>query len=190
MKKPVSMPLAIASMVFCLALIPNSASAQEEKGKEVAAAEQKPVPAYRIEFNVREIENGKRLNSRNYLMVVENDSRGMVRVGNRVPYQSGQTSEKQVQFQEIRMNIDCHPRERGENVALAINLDFTSFPPLIEEGSGGPIVLRTESASVLRTESASVDPIVTLGKPTLVAGMDDVVTNRRYEIEVTATKVK
>jgi hypothetical protein len=28
------------------------------------------------------------------------------------------------------------------------------------------------------------------GKPTLVASMDDVVTNRRYEIEVTATKVK
>jgi hypothetical protein len=31
---------------------------------------------------------------------------------------------------------------------------------------------------------------VTLGKPTLVAGMDDTETNRRYEIEVTATKVK
>jgi len=169
-------------MTFCLPLIPNSASAQQEKGKEVATTEQKPLVAYRIEFNVREMENGKRLNSRNYMMVVENDNRGMVRVGNRVPYQSGQSGEKQVQYQDIRMNIDCRPRERGDSVALTINLDFTSFAP------------QTETTLVLppvsRTESIGVDPIVTLGKPTVVASMDDVASNRRYEIEVTATKVK
>ena len=182
MKRALSIRLAIALMAFCLQLISNLASAQQEAGKASATMEQKPAVAYRVEFNVREIENGKRLNSRNYLMVVENETRGMVRVGNRVPYQIGQTGEKAVQFQDIRMNIDCHPRERGENVALAINLDFTSFAPQTEGALGLP--------PVLRTESASVDPIVTLGKPTLVASMDDVVANRRYEIEVTATKVK
>jgi len=31
---------------------------------------------------------------------------------------------------------------------------------------------------------------VTPGRPTVVASMDDVESNRRYEIEVTATKVK
>jgi hypothetical protein len=43
---------------------------------------------------------------------------------------------------------------------------------------------------VFRTERTEVESIVRPGKPTLVASMDDVVTNRRYEIEVTATKVK
>ena len=42
-------------MAFCLPLIPNSASAQQEKGKEAAPTEQKPLVAYRIEFSVREI---------------------------------------------------------------------------------------------------------------------------------------
>jgi len=32
--------------------------------------------------------------------------------------------------------------------------------------------------------------LVTLGKPTVIATMDDVVTNRRYEIEVKATKMQ
>jgi len=182
MKRVRSICLAIAVVAFCLTFIPNSASAQEEQGKGSAASEQKPRVAYRIEFNVREMENGKRLNSRNYMMVVENESRGMVRVANRVPYQTGQTGEKQVQYQEIRMNIDCRPHERGEDVALTVNLDFTSFPPLEGEGSG--------MAPVLRTESTAVDPIVTPGKPTLIASLDDVSSNRRYEIEVTATKVK
>ena len=80
MKRAISMRLAIAVMAFCLPLIPNS-SAQQEKGKEAATTEQKPAVAYRIEFNVREIEDGKRLNSRNYMMMVEDGNWGKIRVG-------------------------------------------------------------------------------------------------------------
>jgi hypothetical protein len=43
---------------------------------------------------------------------------------------------------------------------------------------------------VFRQQRSNIYSVVTPGKPTLVASMDDVVTNRRYEIEVTATKVK
>jgi hypothetical protein len=166
-------------MAFCLPLIPNPASAQQEKGKEAAATGQKPVAAYRIEFNVREIEDGKRLNSRNYMMVVEDGNWGKIRLGNRVPYKS---TESQFQYQDVGMNIDCRPHEREDSVALAIHVDFSSLAPQTETPPTFNPVVRTE-----RTE---VDSIVTPGKPTLVASMDDVVTNRRYEIEVTATKVK
>ena len=179
MRRAISIRLAIAVMAFCLPLIPNSASAQQEKGKEAATTEQKPVVAYRIELNVREIEAGKRLNSRNYMMVVEDGDWAKIRVGNRVPYQS---AEKQFQYQNVGMNIDCRPREREDSIALAILVEFSS------------LALQTETAPtfnpVFRTERTEVESIVTPGKPTLVASMDDVVTNRRYEIEVTATKVK
>jgi hypothetical protein len=174
------MRLAIAVMAFCLPLIPRSVSAQEEKGKlEAATTEQKPVVAYRIEFNVREIEDGKRLNSRNYMMMAEDGDWARVRVGTRVPYQ---VAEKEFQYQNIGMNIDCRPREREDSLVLAIVVEFSSLAP------------RTETAPifnpVFRSERTEVQSIVTPGKPTLVASMDDVVTNRRYEIEVTATKVK
>jgi hypothetical protein len=166
-------------MAFCLPLIPNSASAQQEKGKEAATTEQKPVVAYRIEFNVREIEDGKRLNSRNYMMLVEDGSRGMIRVGNKVPIV---VAEKQVQYNDVGMNIDCHPRGREDSVVLDISLESTSVaqeqPPAFT------------SNPVIRQQRGNITSVVTPGKPTLVATMDDVVTNRRYEIEVTATKVK
>ena len=180
MKRAISTRLVIAVMAFCLPLIPNSASAQQEKGKEAAATEQKPVVAYRIEFNVREIEDGKRLNSRNYMMVVEDGSYGMIRVGNRVPIVGG---EKGLQYNDVGMNIDCHPRGREDSVALQIGLESSSV--VAQEQ---PPTANTNP--VFRQQRSNITSVVTLGKPTLVASMDDVVSNRRYEIEVTATKVK
>ena len=180
MKRAISIRLAIAVMAFCLPLIPNSASAQQEKGKEAAATEQKPVVAYRIEFTVREIEDGKRLNSRNYMMLVEDGAHGMIRVGNRVPIVGG---EKGLQYNDVGMNIDCHPRGREDSVALQIGLESSSV--VAQEQ---PPTANTNP--VFRQQRSNITSVVTLGKPTLVASMDDVVSNRRYEIEVTATKVK
>ncbi len=109
MKRAIPKRFAVASLAFCLLLIPNSASAQQEKGKESVTTEQKPLVAYRIEFNVREIEIGKRLNSRNYMMVVRDGFYARIRVGNRVPIV---TEEKKISYQDVGMNIDCEPLGR------------------------------------------------------------------------------
>jgi len=160
-------------VAFCLPLIPKVAIAQQE------TKAQKPVTAYRLEFNVREIENGKRLNSRNYMIMAEEGSFARMRVGNRVPYQ---TAEKQYQYSNVGMNIDCRPREHENGVALEITVDFSSVAPSSETApSYNP---------VFRSNRSEVQTVVSLDKPTLVTSLDDVESNRRYEIEVTATKVK
>jgi hypothetical protein len=170
---------AVALLAFCLPLIPNSAPAQQEKGKESVTTEQKPAAAYRIEFNVREFENGKRLNSRNYMMMAEEGVYARIRVGNRVPYQ---IAEKQYQYNSVGMNIDCRPYERESGVELGITVDFSSVAPQSEKAPSFNPVFRSN-----RTE---VQAIVALGKPTVVTSLDDIESNRHYEIEVTATKVK
>jgi len=180
MLRPISVRLAIALMAFCVPLITNAAPAQQEKDKlEVSTTQQKPVTAYRIEFNVREIENGKRVNSRNYMMMAEDREWAKIRVGNKVPVQ---TIGQSYQYHDVGMNIDCRPYEREDGVLLLIQVEFSSVLPQTQAGSTPNPVFRTQ-----RTE---IQPIVTLGKPTLVASLDDVETNRRFEIEVTATKVK
>jgi hypothetical protein len=189
MNKNLSIRLAIALMVICLQLLPISASAQEEKGKETATAEQKgketatmeqkPMAAYRIEFNVREIENGKRLNSRNYMIMAKDNDWSRIRVQDNVPYQA---SDNSYQHTDLRMDIDCRPHERSDNVALDISVNFSSMAPAPDSAPRTP--------PVFRTANTGISAVVTLGKPTLVASSDDVSSNRRYEIEVTATKVK
>jgi len=173
MRRHISIQWAIALVAFCLPLIPKVAIAQQE------TKAQKPVTAYRLEFNVREIENGKRLNSRNYMIMAEEGSFARMRVGNRVPYQ---TAEKQYQYSNVGMNIDCRPREHENGVALEITVDFSSVAPSSETApSYNP---------VFRSNRSEVQTVVSLDKPTLVTSLDDVESNRRYEIEVTATKVK
>jgi hypothetical protein len=174
------MRLVIAVMAFCLPLIPNPASAQQEKGKEAATTEQKPALAYRIEFNVREIEDGKRLNSRNYMMVLEDGSNGRIRVGSDVAVPVGEKTQAKV---ELGMNIDCRPHARENSVALDFSLESTNVVT-----SEKPIIGTIQPA--FRRQRSNISSLVTPGKPTLVASMDDVESNRRYEIEVTATKVK
>ena len=47
-----------------------------------------------------------------------------------------------------------------------------------------------ERNPVFRTNIFRSEAVIPLGKPTVVGAMDDVASNRRYEIEVTATKVR
>jgi hypothetical protein len=185
MKRNASIPIAIALLVLCLPLIPSPAFAQEtgllaSKDKvSSAATEQKPAVTYRIEFNVREIEGAKRLNSRDYMVVTQSRQHGRIRVGNKVPLVM---PNQNFQYQDVGLNIDCTPREVADGIDLEISFVSTSF--VMPEDSAAP------SHAVLREQRSSVEPVVALGKPTLVTTMDDVTSNRRFEIEVTATKLK
>jgi len=173
MRNRMSIRCAIAWAAFCLALIPSTSTAQQE------TKVQKPITAYRIEFNVRELDNGKRVNSRNYMMMAEEGSYARIRVGNRVPFQ---TSKDQYQYNDVGMNIDCRPHEHENGVALDITVGFSSVAP--------PSETAPSYNPVFRSNRSEVQTVVALDKPTLVTSLDDVESNRRYEIEVTATKVK
>jgi hypothetical protein len=173
MRRRISVQTAIALVAFCLPLTPEVAIAQQE------TKAQKQITAYRLEFNVRELDNGKRVNSRNYMMMAEDGSFAKIRVGNKVPYQ---TAEKQYQYNNVGMNIDCRPHEQQEGLALDIMVDFSSVAP--------PSETAPSYNPVFRSNRSEVQAVVPFGKPILVTSLDDVESNRRYEIEVTATKVK
>jgi hypothetical protein len=173
MRNHLSIRWAIALVAFCMALIPSSSSAQQETKLP------KPVTAYRLEFSVRELDSGKRVNSRSYMMMAEDGSFARIRVGNKVPYQ---TAEKQYNYNNIGMNIDCRPHEQQEGVALDVTVGISSVAP--------PSETAPSYNPVFRSSRSEVQTVVAFGKPTLITSLDDVESNRRYEIEVTATKVK
>jgi hypothetical protein len=114
------------------------------------------------------------------MMVAEDGSWGRIRVGSRVPIVGG---EKGLTYNDVGMNIDCRPRGREESVALDFSLESSSVVAQEQPRA-------TDTNPVIRQQRSNMTSVVTPGKPTLIATMDDVVTNRRYEIEVTATKVK
>ena len=173
----------MAGLVIAAALgLPPAGGAQETAKDQRTSDVAKPDRSvYRLEFTVREVEEGKRLNSRTYIMHVQDGSNGMIRVGSRIPYNNGKD---QVQYFDVGINIDCHLRERDNYLFLEnAGIEISSVVQ-------GPEGASETHNPVVRSARARVDAAVTLGKPALVASLDDVSSNRRYEVEVTATKVK
>jgi len=183
MRRVTSRRWAIPLVALCVLLIPSVESAQEENAKETTDKELKPTTAYRLEFNVRELDNGKRLNSRNYMMMAREGDFAKIRVEDKVPYPTGGTvnGSPQWQYHTVGMNIDCRPRQQESGVALYIVVTIESIAPQPESA--------TISSPVDRSDRTEVQTVVAFGKPTLVTSLDDVGSNRRYEIEVTASKV-
>ncbi len=177
-------------MLACVSLFLGAADGQEttkeKQSKEPTAEKQtKPVAAYRLEFSVRELEGGKRVNGRSYTMLVQDDTPARMRVGSRVPYPTAPKGLGQFQYQDVGMNIDCRVRERENYLLLDSTLELSSVvPPEKSEQTGEGVI-----APVFRQVRSSISSEILAGKPTVISVMDDVASKTRYEIEVTATKV-
>jgi hypothetical protein len=134
---------------------------------------------YRVEFTIKEVDGNKQVNSRHYLMNVMEKDWGRLRSGSRVPFIAvGST-----QYLDVGMNIDCQPLTVGEDVQLGIRVEYSSL-------ANPEKTLEITAPPVFRQQKFDVTATVTLGKPTLVGSIDDVVSTHRFEVEVTATKVK
>lgn len=174
MKRPIAALLVLAVLVAGWFLSATSALAQDKPAEKM----QKSSNVYRLEFAIREKEDGTALNTRNYLMLLEDKASGKIRAGNRVPVSMG---EKGIQYMDVGLNLDCDLRERDNDISLRVWLEISDFAAPGQEKVGAPL---------LRTIRTEVQTGIPLGKPTVVSVVDDAATKRRYELEVTVTKVK
>ncbi len=174
MPRPIATLLILAALATASFLTATPALAQEKPTEKV----QKSDSVYRIDFAVREKEDGTTVNTRNYVMLLEDKASGKVRAGNRVPIPYG---DKGIQYMDVGLNIDCDLQERASDVSMRIWLEITDFASPGQEKVSPPL---------LRTIRSEVKTGIPLGKPTVVSVVDDATTKRRYELEITATKVK
>ena len=146
-----------------------------------ARAQEAPLSFYKLDYVLRELQDGKAINSRTYSMTVENRGRGSTKTGARVPVTV--STDKGIQYMDIGVNIDCLVRSREDFVTLNTTIEVSSFAlPEQSAASGTPPVLRN-----MRTQMEAAVPV---GKPTVIGIIDDANSTKRYEIAVTATKLK
>jgi len=158
----------------------QEASSEKSEKEAKSAPATKPVAVYRVDYAIRELEDGKVLNTRKYMLMTESQGWARSRVGSRVPILGG---EKGVNYQDVGMNIDCRVRERDDMILLDTNVETSSVVPKEESRAA-------DLAPVFRRLSSNVTAAVSLGKPSIIGSMDDVTSNHRFEIEVTVTQVK
>ena len=162
---------------------PNK-SAQEQPKRELSPYE----PAYKLAFVTYELEDGKRINQRDYTMVaMVQGQRGILKIGTRVPIATSISGgDKQFQYLDVGLDIRCQLREwEPGKLQAAIDINVSSFAlpeqRQNQDGLNQPIV---------RNTSLTVQPVLTPGKPAMIASIDDVNSKKRMQVEVTATKLE
>jgi hypothetical protein len=171
--------LGILGIVLCWSA--GEARAQVSTTAKASAEESRPLTAFRLDFALSELEDGKTINTRRYAMnvVPGYTPSNEIKIGSRVPVEAkpGET-----QYIDVGTNIWSRMTERGDAVQLEVRADLSNIANPEREGrSAAPIVRQ------LRINASTV---ATPGKPTVLGVVDDPNSKRQFQLEVTVTKLR
>jgi len=142
---------------------------------------------YKVDFTIRDTGDAGGKTGRKYSLLVNRSQKTTFKVGNRVPIATGGTSggtlvNTQFTYIDVGMNIDCVVNESGSKFAIHGDLDIsTAVMP-----DKSPSAVQNPTISQIRL---NMDTTVAAGKPTVVASFDDPVTARKFDIDVSITKM-
>jgi len=170
----------ILGIMMCSGAAGHAQEAEQVKptaeGKAVAAPE-KPVHAYRLDFSVRELEEGKTINTRQYSLNLNADDPNEIKIGTRVPVESGQG---QYQYIDVGTSIWCRIGERSDGIPVSVKAEISNFA-IPDHESGHPVI---------RQLKINASTLALLGKPMIIGSVDDPNSKRQFQLEVTVTKLK
>ena len=134
--------------------------------------------AYQLDFVLKELEEGKVINSRNYsMMVTLVAGGGSIRSGDKVPVVTKSGPQSEYTYIDVGVDIDCAAvQETQGKLTLSVKADISSAQP----ESTRPLVRHTRWSS---------NVIVPLKKATVLFTSDDTSSKRRTQLELTASPV-
>jgi hypothetical protein len=169
-------------------MIVSGMAAQDAEPKPTTEAKpavktdaEKPVHAYRLDFSVKELEGGKVINTRDYSMNLQADDGNEIKIGTRVPVETGEG--RQYQYIDVGTSIWCRIGERSEGIPLSVRTEISNFA--IPEQSS-----EHEPRPVIRQLQIKASTLAQLGKPMIVGSVDDPNSKRQFQLEVTVNRLK
>jgi hypothetical protein len=159
-------------IAFAATLLGNSSFAQSKDAKP-----EEPGKYLRLEFTVRELDNGKVVTARTYSTISAVGTGCAIRTGDKVPVQGGDKGS--FSYLDVGVNIDCNSiRLNGNQLALHVAADIT-----------GPVPDALKDPPVIRQNRWNADVIVPLGKVTTLFSFDSSATKRQTQLDLVATPI-
>lgn len=162
----------------------NPAAPTESKEKP---SQLKSVQPYRLDFSLNELQEGKKTNTRHYSLNLTAGSGDEIKIGTRVPVRSASltganmnTPVTQFQYLDVGTNIWAFLREVGNDLQLEVKGEVSDLDK----------APNNDLAPIVRQMKISGSTLLVTGKPILIGSMDDPNSNRQFQLEVTATKLK
>jgi hypothetical protein len=147
-----------------------------------AALLAQPATSYRLNFSFHELENGKRLSTRNYSMLLEPNTFVKLNVGSKMPVPSNAGPNVQYSYIDVGVNLRARIQEQGPDLRLNAEIEMSNL--------GADKDVQNRPLPQIRQIRAEVDAILAPGRATPVVTLDDPAGPRQYEMEVTASRVK
>lgn len=149
---------------------------------------------YRLDYTIKELDDGKVVNSRSYSMVMQSAEErgrtmGELKTGTRVPIATGVPKEgpPQIQYIDVGINIQAQLYVlENSNLLLIGNVEISTLPTGPDSSPGGSF----GGAPVIRQIRTNTTSEVIAGKANQVASLDDPISKHRFQIEVTPTKLR
>ena len=176
-----------AALIAALMLAPAlmRATPQDSSAPKKASDSPEPGHSYRLDFTISELEDGKKVNSRQYSINLNSGQSNEIKIGTRVPVD---TKEGEFQYLDIGTSIWCRLRDRADvewltnDVMLQVRADLSSFAiPDQQAQSSRPIIRQVKIDS---------SAIATVGKQMVVGSADDPNSKRQFQLEVMVTRLK
>jgi hypothetical protein len=192
LKKLVVIGAIIAGLLPVLA--GSGARAQDSASKPAAEAGE-PRHAYRVDFVLAEMEDGKKINSRQYALNLNAGEADQLKIGTRVPVELKQS---EIQYLDVGTSVWCRLRDRsnteasehglrelswlGNDVMMNVTAEISNFAVPDQQGSSLRPAIRQ-----MKIESST---IAIVGKQMVVGVVDDPNSKRQFQLEVTVTRLK
>jgi hypothetical protein len=161
--------------------LPSSLAQDQTTAETKTEASNKPVDAYRLDFSVNELEDGKKINTRQYSMYLDaDDGPNTLKIGTRVPVE-GKPGE--FQYIDVGINLWSRLKERPNGLQMEVRGEISNLamPDQATHGYSIPVV---------RQMQINASTLALVGKPMVVGSVDDPDSKRQFQLEVTVTRLK
>jgi|ERR1700722_1983433 hypothetical protein len=177
-----SVAAAILGFMICWGVAGLAQDVQSKPTADAKAAiKADAVHAYRLDFSVKELEDAKIINTRQYSMNLQANDANEIKIGTRVPVETGEGH--QFQYIDVGTNIWCRIEERPDGIPLSVKAEVSNFA--IPEQSTGH-----ELHPIIRQLQIKASTLAQLGKPMIVGSVDDPNSKRQFQLEVTVNRLK
>jgi hypothetical protein len=163
---------------------------QPQKNEVLAGREGNTENFFKLSFVMYELNDGKRTNQRDYMMIGRTDNHpSSIKVATKVPITTLEKGdEKQYTYTDVGLRINCSMKEQVDRrLQLHCDIEISSFirPEQIANATGNAGL----AAPFLRTTRTDSWALLTLSKPAILTTVDDINSTKRMQVEVTATKL-
>ncbi len=139
----------------------------------------RPKKTYRLTYTITDMDEGKKLGSQHFSLVVVSGGRTTMKNGSKVPvvtgsYTASSGSQSQNTYLDVGLNLDASLDESENGVRLRTKVERSSVADE-KSGSGTPVIRQT----VLEGTSTLVQ-----GKPVVLGSMDIPGSTRHLDVEV------